>query len=346
MAASAFQASGLTASVSGNTVTATATVSANPSVWASDAGICARSSSGANVDFPSTATTIARRGTALSGTRWFAAGTYTYWPCVLESGVWNDVGEKKSFTVGAASAVVATPTAIAPPASSVAMPVGNLPGWTQTFTEDFSTNLAAGSWPGSYGKQWLSYDGFPDTSQKGWYDSDIISAHDGALDLYLHTENGRALGAAPVPLVNGQWGGQTYGRFSVRMKSDALPGYGTGFLLWADSGDWNDGEVDFPESSLSENVKGYNHCLGNASSNCLVVNSSYNYTDWHTYTIDWTPSRMSFIIDGVTVGSTTSNIPSKPLHWVMQVATTGTTPNASTAGHLLIDWATIYRYTP
>jgi hypothetical protein len=30
----------------------------------------------------------------------------------------------------------------------------------------------------------------------------------------------------------------------------------------------------------------------------------------------------------------------------MQVATTGVTPAASTSGHLLIDWATIYNYVP
>lgn len=226
------------------------------------------------------------------------------------------------------------------------MPVGDLPGWKQTFSDDFTAPLASGAFPGPYASKWVSYNNFYDTSHAGWYDQSIISAHDGNLDINLHTANGKALGAAPVPLVNGQWGGQVYGRFSVRMKSDSLSGYGAGFLLWNDSGNWNDGEIDFPESDLSETVKGYNHCVGNASVNCLAFDTGVLYTSWHTYTIDWTPASVKYEIDGVVVATDTANVPSKSLHWVMQVATRGSTPDPSLNGHLLIDWATIYSYAP
>ena len=66
----------------------------------------------------------------------------------------------------------------------------------------------------------MSYDGFPDTSEDGRYEQDIISVKDGALGLYLHTVNGTPLSAAPIPLVNGKWGGQTR-TLSMRMRSDA-----------------------------------------------------------------------------------------------------------------------------
>lgn len=347
-AATSYSATSVTASVTGTSVRATARISSSQSVTATQVGICARSASKANVDFPLKSNVLlTSTGTSWAKTATFAAGTFSYWPCVNVGGSWTNIGPVRYFTVAAANtnpAPAPVPTVTNP--SGVAMPVGDLTGWKQTFTEDFTAPLARGSFPGSYGSKWLSYTGFTDTSKMGDYDQRIISAQDGNLDLLLHTENGRPLGAAPVPLVNGQWGGQVYGRFSVRMKADPAAGYGTGFLLWPDSDNWNDGEIDFPESGLTDVVKGYNHCLDSPSRNCLVVNTSAKYSDWHTYTIDWTPQRLSFIIDGTVVGSTTTNIPTKPLHWVMQVATTGVTPAASTTGHLLIDWATIYNYVP
>ena len=338
---------GLEATVTnGTSVTATATVKASTNVTSQAAGICVRSAKNVNRDFPGNgALVLTTTGTALTGTATFAPGTYTYFACVQVNWTWINVGAAKTFT--AFDPPITTPTTATTAApSGTTMPVGNLPGWTQTFTEDFTTNVNRGSFPGAYANKWLSYTGFPDTSHAGDYDQSIISAQDGNLDLYLHTKNGRPKGAAPVPLVNGKWGGQTYGKFSVRMRADNLPGYGTGFLLWADSDNWNDGEIDFPESGLDDVAKGYNHCPGNAAQNCLVANANTTYYGWHTYTIDWTPTRLTFLIDDQTIATTTTNIPTKPLHWVMQAATTGITPAPTTAGHLLIDWVTIYRYTP
>jgi hypothetical protein len=230
--------------------------------------------------------------------------------------------------------------------SGEAMPLGDLQGWDQVFTEDFVTPLSRGSFPGSYGDQWLSYDGFADTSGRGDYEQDIISAHDGMLDLYLHTEDGRPLGAAPVPLVDGEWGGQTYGRFSVRMKADPLNGFGVASLLWPDSENWSEGEIDFPEGAFDDVARASNHCPGDPEENCFYTESTAEFVDWHTYTIDWTPTRLSFLVDGVTVGTTTDDIPDVPMHWVLQSGTVDGTPDPDTAGHLWIDWATIYAYDP
>ena len=54
--------------------------------------------------------------------------------------------------------------------SSTAMPVGNLNGWRQIFTDDFTTDVPLGSFPGPYAKKWTSYTGFDDTSGNGTYD--------------------------------------------------------------------------------------------------------------------------------------------------------------------------------
>lgn len=233
-------------------------------------------------------------------------------------------------------------------AASTTLPIGNLPGWKQVFASGFTTPLARGDFPGPYANSWMSYNGIRDTSGRGLYDQSIISVHDGLLDLYLHTQNGEALGAAPIPLVGGKWGGQVYGRFSVRMKADALPNFGISFLLWPDSNDWHQGEIDFPEGELNGPIKGFNHCGGLVpGKNCFGKVSDIGFTHWHTYTIEWTPKRITFLIDGTVFGTTTKDIPDARMHWVGQVGTAGgKKPAPSVAGHLLIDWMTIYTYAP
>jgi hypothetical protein len=327
----------LSAVVTGTSVTATTTVVASSTTTATLAGICARDARGGNYDFPlSSSISITTSGTSITATRYLSPSTYTYWACVKVNGYWTNVGTVKSFTV-------ATPAGPATPGpSNDPMPVGDLPGWHQVFTDNFSTPLAEGQFPGSYASKWTSYNGFTDSSGFGDFNQKIISVHDGSLDLDLHSQNGRAQGAAPVPLVNGKWGGQVYGRYTVRFKADALAGYGTGWLLWSDANNWNDGEIDFPESALNSTIKGYNHTVGNPAHNDLVFDTGVSYLDWHTATIEWTPSAVSYLLDGKLIQSTTTSVPTNPLHWVLQTATTGQQPAAGTAGHMLIDWVSIY----
>jgi hypothetical protein len=247
----------------------------------------------------------------------------------------------------ATGSVIAGKTATDAAAASTTLLHGNLAGWTQNFKDDFSTPVAKGGFPGPYAKQWMTYDGFGDTWKIGRYESDILSAHDGVLDMHLHTgSDGVPRAAAPIPMMNGQWGGQTYGRYSVRMKADPLPGYGTAFLLWDDDNVWENGEINFPEGSLDGSTQAFNHKLGEPWITEMGVDTKTSYTGWHTYTIDWTPKKITYLLDGVVVASTTTNIPKTPMHWVLQTATNGTKPAANVQGHLLIDWVSQYAYTP
>ena len=324
----------LNAVVDGQSVTASTTIASTPPVTADLAGVCARNATGGDVDFPfRTSVTVSTAGTAFTASRTLLPGTYTYWSCAKVDGRWTDIGEKQSVVIPAALA----------PASGQAMPVGDIDGWKQIFTDDFATDVPLGGFPGPYARKWSGYDGFPDTSGEGEYAQRILSVHDGVLDMYLHSENGTPLGAAPVPLINdGKWGGQVYGRYVIRFRSDDLPGYGTGWLLWPDNGDWNSGEIDFPEGSLSGHIQAFNHCLGNAHKKCMLGDTSSTYQGWHTATIEWLPDSLTFLLDGRVVAATTNNIPNTPMRWTLQTATNGNRPAPSTAGHLLIDWVAIY----
>jgi beta-glucanase (GH16 family) len=226
------------------------------------------------------------------------------------------------------------------------MHLEHLAGWQLVFADDFDTDVAAGSFPGPYHDRWHSYDGFADTSGLGFYDRNIMSVSDSVLDLHLQTKGGRPLGAAPVPLVGGQWGGQLYGRFSIRMRADPVPGFGMASLLWSDREIWEEGEVNFPEGALNSTVKAFNHCIGDPSKTCYEANTGVEFDQWHTYTMEWTPGRIQYFLDDELVGETTNNIPSESMHWVIQTGTTDAVPSPGAEGHLEIDWVTIHTYTP
>ena len=322
-------------SVSGNSAQAVTTITVSTPTKVEAAGVCVRDAAGNEHDFPlSQGPTLTPAGTRVTGSQVLAKGSYDYWSCVKPVGSWwQFVAPKRSFTVSDAAS------------ASSAMPVGNLPGWTQVFTEDFPTSTAEGNFPGPYKSKWSAYNGFYDSFDHGLYDRNILSVHDGMLDTHYRTENGIPLVAAPSPLLNGSWAGQTYGRYTARFKSDAVTGYRVAWLLWPDSDDWNQGEIDFPESWLTGRIDGFNHCLGNPSKNCFWLHSGVSPNAWHTVTINWTPKLLSFIIDGQVVGSTTTDIPDTKMHWVMQSETIGR-KTATGSGHLYIDWVSIYKYTP
>jgi len=255
-----------------------------------------------------------------------------------------DASFEQTFTVANA------PPAPSPPqpqgGSGEAMPVGDLPGWHQVFMDDFSNPLAAGQFPGPYSAKWTAYNGFYDAAHVGYYDQRAISVHDSFLDFYLHTENGRPIIAAPSPVVTAPWIGQQYGRFTVRLKSDSLPGYKASLLLWPDGNNWDKGEIDFPEGGLDGTMWGFNHCVNNPSVNCYNIDTQTAFTNWHTLTLEWSPGRISYLLDGNVFGTTSESVPTDPMHWMLQTQAGTTAPAATTAGHLLIDWVAVYTYQP
>lgn len=226
--------------------------------------------------------------------------------------------------------------------SGATMPSSDTGGWKRVFAEDFADGTPNGGFEEAYRDRFSVYHGFADTAGTGRYQASALSAHDGMLDMRLRTTaGGTPLAGGIVPLVDGRWGGQTSGRYSVRMKSDDVPGYGVAVLLWSDENVWSDGEVDFPEGALGGSADLNVHCLEAPTQKCVQYRTGASLRAWHTYTIEWTPSRMSFLVDDAVVGTTTSSIPTSRMHLVVQAGSLEGRPPASSAGSLLIDWMTI-----
>jgi len=239
---------------------------------------------------------------------------------------------------------VAPTTQAASSPSGQAMPVGNLTGWRQIFADDFSTNAPVGSFPGAaYSSKWSAYpDGWPDTTHNGTYmPSKVLSVRNGMLDYYIHTENGVHMVAAPVP----QIAQRTYGRYELRFRADSLRGYKNAWLLWPDSELWPaDGEIDFPEGDLDRNISAYMHYADPSGGQDAFEPGTAFGGSWHTAATEWTAGKVTFYLDGKLLGTSTTKVPSKPMHWVLQSETTlnGTHPNDATAGHIQIDWVVAY----
>ncbi len=231
------------------------------------------------------------------------------------------------------------------------MPTSAPSGWTRVFSDDFTTDIPSGQFPQATNGKWGVYNGFADSSGNGYYNDDVLSVADGSLNMGLKVVNGVAQSAAVSPHLktDGSWGGMAYGRYSVRFKVDnGLSGWAAAWLLWSDTNTWPEGEIDFPEGELDGNIKGFNHCVGNPSQNC-----QYSFTDtpfagdWQTATIEWKPGSLKYILNGTTVLTTTTSVPTASMHWVLQTETAyGKVPAANAAGNIKIDWVTIDKYNP
>jgi hypothetical protein len=232
--------------------------------------------------------------------------------------------------------------------SGQAMPVGDIPGWRQIFTDDFNVNVPLGSFPSAVAAKWSAYP-YPWSTLGGYYYPEkVISQHEGVMDFWLHNEGGQWLMAAPMPRINGPAPAsqnQLYGRYAIRFKADALSGYYAAWLLWPQSGVWpRDGEIDFPEGGLTGYIHGFMHRQGGTSGGDQdAYSTTVPFTGWHTAVIEWGPTACRFILDGVVIGTSTSRIPNTPMHWVIQTTTSPSgLPPAGTQGHLVIDWVTVY----
>lgn len=230
-------------------------------------------------------------------------------------------------------------------------PIGNISGWRQIFSENFNTDVPIGSFPGSiYGSKFTTYpDGTPDTAgQQGapsrYYPSKVASVSNGFLDLYLHTDHGTPMAAAILPTLPGT---HLYGKYTVRFRSDALAGFKTAWLLWPSDNNWpSHGEIDFPENDLAATINAFmHHRYATQGNDQDAYTTTATDQSWHIASIEWTPNKVNYVLDGQSIGTSTALVPADPMTWVIQTESClPTCPVPSTAGHLQIDW--ISAYTP
>lgn len=253
----------------------------------------------------------------------------------------------------------ATPAPTPSPAMETArlatsMPADDLPGWSMTFADDFDTPVRLGTFPGAVTSRWDAYpEPWRDTSGNGLYSPQrTVSIADSTMDIWLHTEGGQHLVAAPMPKLPGGKH-QLYGRYAVRFWADTIPGYKLAWLLWPESEVWpQDGEVDFPDQDLNPGARihAFMHRQGaTAGSDQDAYTTEVPISGaWHVAIIEWKPDSLTFMLDGEVVGHSTQRVPNTPMRWVLQSETSlrPEAPADATEGHVKIDWVVVWRYAP
>jgi hypothetical protein len=252
--------------------------------------------------------------------------------------------------LGAAVEVTGVPDGAPAPAADT-LPAAPA-GWTPLIDQRFDREAPLGSFADVY-PGWAWYDGMTDTSretarprqQVGLWDSrTTMSVRDGLLDCRLHTAGERPQVCALTPTPDDRiWHGQRYGRYSVRFSADTIPGYKIAWLLWPDSNEWPEGEIDFPEADLDGTITGSSHRNdGDPSDFAWFVDTAQRLgTGWHTATIDWRPGRLTFVLDGESWTTTDpAALPRVPMRWALQAETRieDAAPDPDVSGHILIDW--------
>jgi Glycosyl hydrolases family 16 len=211
---------------------------------------------------------------------------------------------------------------------------GNVPGWQLTYSTDFPGN--------SLPSNWGAYSGQPGGDPDGHWDPANVAVNGGKLHFYAN---------------NGSTGGvdffgnpQTYGMYLVRMKGDYEPGIDISdiLLLWPDSNVWPP-EIDFFEDTGGDR-SGYLATVhpgpNGQNSNQVHVNVSNDATQWHTYGVQWTPSTITFTVDGQSVGSVsqsdTSSWPNIAMNLDLQSQNLGPSQPANGTETMTVSWVAEY----
>lgn len=257
---------------------------------------------------------------------------------------------RTKFTVKVENTPSSTPDP-SPGTGDGQMPQGDLAGWRSAFAEEFTQDAPLGTFLDTY----TNFGAYPypwtDTSRQvrsnpGYYHPEkTLSVAGGVLDAWLHydSELGQYLVAAPTPNLPQM----TYGRFAMRLRADTIPGYKIAPLLWPDSERWpDDGEINMPEGDLDGTPLSAFHHFARSAGGQDWFSSGVNPNAWHVYETLWSPGKVEFLVDGRSIGSSTSYVPNKPMHWVLQMETQieSSAPSTSAQGHVQIDWVKAYQY--
>ncbi|GAA5115591.1 glycoside hydrolase family 16 protein [Pseudonocardia adelaidensis] len=227
------------------------------------------------------------------------------------------------------------PTAVPTPAVNRAASSAAEDEWRLVFRDDFTgSRLDPGVW-----NHYDSVGGFGN----GWRRPEAITVADGTLRV---TARGNVSGG-----MNHEHS-QRYGRWEFRARTDKGRGRGSAVLLWPDSLDKAaDGELDMMEVPGEDRTQAHFVIHYSAQNKLAGSKVSGDFSQWHTFAMDWLPDRITWYVDGVKQFETTDRnvIPTSRMHLAIQLdmgpyeewilAPDETTPPEVS---LEVDWVRVY----
>jgi hypothetical protein len=233
--------------------------------------------------------------------------------------------------------------------SGEAMPVGNLPGWRQVFSDDFTGS--------SLDSCWGAYSGVIPSSPTSVWAPSHISVFDGIAQLSTYQDPAfggqwTAAGMSSAPCLS-----QEYGKYEVRFRMDKAPGVKYAILLWPSTQPWPcGGEIDFGEDAggdRSTTMLTDNYCDSNGQHAILPESWIHaDFSQWHTIGVEWTHDKIVWTMDGKTEATiNNAEVPADKMELDIQAeANTNCSlpfyscisPSTPSDVHLDVDWVTAY----
>jgi beta-glucanase (GH16 family) len=234
-------------------------------------------------------------------------------------------------------------TQTAGPGERVPMPVGNIPGWRQVFTDNFNGRTLNHS-------KWFSYSGTPGGDPVGWFDPRHVTVSNGMLEISAYRDR-RDQGQWATGGVSSSAGlVQTYGKYLVRFRLDAGVGVTFAALLWPADDSWPP-EIDFSEGNGSGNLGTFATLhYGRQNNRSSSPLPHLNLGQWHTLGVQWTPGELQYTVDGrVWKTMQSKSVPAIPMVLDLQTQTwpCGSWAHCTDAStppvvRMYVDWAVAY----
>ena len=230
------------------------------------------------------------------------------------------------------------------------MPVGNIPGWTQVFADNFTSSTDA---------CWGKYRGTPPSSPTALWEPSHVVFTGGMAELQSYDDPafGGAMttgGMSSAPCLV-----QQYGKYEVRFRMDKAPGVKYAILLWPQSGNWPcAGEIDFGEDGggdRSSTTLTDIYCDSSGGKQQLPqLRLNADFSQWQTLGIEWTAGKIVWTLNGQNVGEIdSSHVPADPMELDIQTETNANCSlqwyscmTAATPAHTDLDVAWVVAYAP
>ena len=140
--------------------------------------------------------------------------------------------------------------------------------------------------------------------------------------------------------------GRLYGRYAVRFRTDPVPGYKTAWLLWPDSGNWPRRRDRLPRGRPRQGASPATCTIRTpapARRTGRVLPRRRRPRSGTPPSIEWAPG-VAASSSTAGRGRSTSRVPARPMHWVLQTETHLERPALPRRrGHIQIDWVAVWR---
>ena len=226
--------------------------------------------------------------------------------------VWNGTTLASKSVTSASPCRWTTTTTTAKPTTTTAKPTtttvkppttcasgDNRSGFGCPILVDNFTGTSLNTSAGSAG--WSIYN-FPDAAHPRIAKNFVVANGEAQLKGTYDKKTGLIYGAGAVQHIE-----QKYGRYEVRMKADKGRGWSDVSLLWpVNDANWpRDGELDLFEIPSADKQLVYQIAHNGVPMQATSKTKKMDATQWHTYALEWTPTKLTYYIDNAVVLSTT-----------------------------------------